>query len=118
MNVQDFIKEAIGNNVLEVSKEMYLEILEDIKTEDITDEYWIAFRNFYDTIKTEDKLLIFKIIRQVQIDALSSLFSTLDGISNLDSNTDDYDFKLLLGDKNFSGYLQETLLSMDDDSLI
>lgn len=118
MNVEDFIKEAIGKNILEDNKRHYLNILENTNYEDIKIEYWTNFKNFYENLSTENKSLIFKIIRQVQIDTLSTLFANIDGVSDLDSNVNDLEFKLMLGNDELSGDLQETLLSMDDDSLI
>lgn len=118
MSVQDFIKEVVGDNILENIKKLYLNNLENTSYEDIKVDYWTNFKRFYEDLNAENRALIFKVIRQVQIDTLGTLFAYLDGVANLDSNVENLEFTLSLGNYELSGDLLETLSSMDEDSLI
>ena len=113
MNSEDFIKKIIGNGIVKTNLESYNEIFENTPIESVTDDYWRRLLNFYNLQNTQDKELIFEIIKQIQIDTLSSLFSFLDGNAFIEKNQED--FKLIYGSELLNGDLQDIFLSLDED---
>jgi len=113
MDSRDFIKNIVGENILKDNQRAYKEILEKVSLEEVTDDYWNRVIPFYKSLNEDHKKLIFEVIRQVQIDAASTIFSYIDGISFLDNQEGDFELKYEA--ETLSGDLQDTLLSMDED---
>lgn len=83
--VQQIKEEVITDNL-----NTYQDILKSTNTEEVTDNYWKEALIFYKKLEEKDQHILFKIIRQIQVDTVSNIFGVLDGTSWLENQNDDF----------------------------
>ena len=91
MDTEMFVKEII-KNVLVDNIKFYKYTFDSSQNKDVTDLYWKEALHFYNNLSNDEKKSIFKIIYQVQIDTISTLFSHMDGVSWLEGQEEDFEF--------------------------
>lgn len=92
MKPETFVKEII-EVIIQDNIEIYKDIFETTNLSDVTDEYWKQAIPFYKSLTDEKKQVLFKIIRQVQVDTLSNVLSILDGKTFLENQEEDLELK-------------------------
>jgi len=80
-----------------------------------TDEYFRQALVFFGDLNETQREVLFRILRQVEIDTTSSLLSVLDGTSDLKDNR--MSLKLFAGEESqpINGVLQDCFLALFED---
>ena len=105
----------LRNAIIEENLNIYKAIFENLKVEEITDEYWLKSKAFYDKINQQDKDLLYQIIRRVQVDTLSNVFEVLDGDTWLDSQNEDLELRFKVSNRVLNGDLQERFFELEEE---
>jgi predicted RNA polymerase sigma factor len=101
------IQSAIDENVA-----IYARLFATAET--ATDEYWIAAKRFFDSLSSTDRQLVLRIMRQVAIDTVSTMFGILDGTSPMPGGLED--FKLTHKATRLNGDLQDLFLEAVEEA--
>lgn len=116
MNSKDFC-ESLIKTILEQSNSDYRSIIEGSQNDaDIKDQFWRDFILFYKSLDKEGKEMLFRVFNQVQIDTISHLLGIIDGTTNLIDVEEDVDFAIKCNNSDFDKDLQETFLSILEDT--
>jgi cytochrome P450 len=110
MKPEDFvsaIQSAIDENV-----ETYAKLF--ASTETATDEYWIAAKRFFDSLPATDREVVLRIMRQVAIDTVSTLFGILDGTSAIQDRFEE--FQLTHKKTKLNGDLQDLFIAAVEEA--
>lgn len=105
--VTGVIESAVDENVA-----MYAKLF--ASTETATDEYWIAAKRFYDSLSAADREVVLRIMRQVAIDTVSTLFGILDGTSSISGAFEQ--FVLTHKRTKLNGDLQDLFIEAVEDA--
>jgi hypothetical protein len=110
MNEKKLAK-ALKQAIVDDNLTYYKETLDNVDTNEITDQYWHDLVLFYRALPIENKGLIIKLIRQTSVDAVSSLLGIIDG-------TVDFPVELQLINQTkgtaFDDELQEEFLALTE----
>jgi len=110
MNVKDFVQ-GIRKTVVEENTEIYRDLFEN--TESATDAYFIRALSLYHSLDDEQRKVFLEVTRQVSIDAVSSLFAILDGVTPIEGQAEE--IRVVCGDEELSGELQDAFLGQFED---
>jgi hypothetical protein len=80
---------GLKKRIIDSSLQIYIEIFDEAKTELKQDKYWIDAATFYKRLSKEEKSIILRIVRQIQIDTLSEVFAYLDGVYWVEGQEED-----------------------------
>lgn len=75
-------------------------------------KHWL----FYSELSDKNKEILFKIIEQVEVDAVSNILGVLDGVVSI--GEEDIEFKVTINDNNepINGDLQDLFLEYDEEN--
>jgi hypothetical protein len=86
-------------------------LFHDTDLKDVTDSYWKNALKFFEKLQNENKKIFFKIIEQVQVDAISTILGIIDGVVTLPGEQEEIEMKFI-GDKvSLNGDLQDLFLA-------
>ena len=105
MKIEDFVQE-IRMTVVEENTGIYRDVFEN--TESASDPFWIRALSLYKSLDDEQRKVLIEVTRQVSIDAVSSVFAILDGVSQIGGQ--DADIRISCGNDQFNGGLQDAFL--------
>lgn len=114
MKKEEFIKKLYDSIVRE-NKVIYTDLFNNTKIEEVTDDYWIEALKFYDGISEDSKEVFFKIIKQIEIDAISNFLGILDGTVTLGDEIIDVDVLFKENQEKINGDLQDLFLEYDEE---
>lgn len=114
MEPLDFVN-GVRKSVIEDNLTTYKEIFEKTSQDQASDPYWKDALALFSSLDEKQKTTLYKIIRQVQVDNISTMFGILDGTSYVDSRATD--LKLTLDDSGqvLNGELQDLFLEIEED---
>jgi len=79
------------------------------------DAYYLAIRDFFARLSSEDQTVLFSILRQTIIDTASSIFVVLDGHACLPGYTEDFSLRYGSDSENLNGDLQDLFLAAEEE---
>jgi len=112
MSDRDFVL-GIRKAVVEGNLQTYRELFAGTRHEEASDPYWMTALQFFGELDDANREAFFKIIRQVIVDTVSSLFAVFDGVSELPAQNGT--FEVRIGDENLAGNLQDLFLAAEED---
>lgn len=115
MNKEDFIKN-LYHSVIKENSTIYWDLFTNTDINKVKDSYWKEALKLYTDLSDENKDVLFKIIEQVQVDAVSNILGVLDGTTSIEA--EDVEFKLITedNDKQINGDLQDLFLEYDEEN--
>lgn len=111
MEANEFVKK-IRNLIIDENLSIYKGIFETTPKSQITDEYWKAAINMFEQLNIKQKEILYKIIRQVEVDTISNVFGVIDGAVSIDNNQNEFELKV--GGNMLNGDLQDLLLEQEE----
>jgi hypothetical protein len=90
MDTQTFV-DAVIHSIVDENLAIYAKLFNS--TEAATDEYWISAKRFFDSLSSADRQVLLRIMRQVAIDTVSTMFGILDGTSSLMGRFESFELK-------------------------
>jgi putative transposase len=115
MNKEDFIK-RIYQSIIKENLAAYRDLFTNTDINEVTDPYWKEALKFYTELSNENKEVFFKIIEQIEVDAVSNILGVLDGVVSI--SDEDIEFKVTINDNNepVNGDLQDLFLEYDEEN--
>jgi hypothetical protein len=109
MTPENFV-DGVLKTVISESVDSYQELFAD--PGEVTDPYWKRALALYETLSSAQRKVLFEIVRQVKVDALSEIFGILDGSSQLNNKFHDFELFYTGGKSRvkLNGDLQDLLL--------
>lgn len=96
---------------------IYKDMFNNTNIEKVKNNYWKEALEFYHSIDQKQKEMLFKIIRQISVDTVSTIFALLDGVSIVEGQDDRF---ILSFKKNptvkINGDLQDIFLEHEEIS--
>jgi hypothetical protein len=114
MTPQDFIRQ-IRSSVVEENLFLYKDIFTSTDPQTATDPYWKRALALYGKLDSEDKNVMFDIVRQVMVDTISNVFAVLDGVSQLDGQVCEFSLTSNSGSQRINGELQDRFLELEEN---
>lgn len=112
MEATDFVN-GIRRSVIDDNLTAYKDLFEN--SNQASDPYWKEALAFFSSLNVDQRNTLYKIIRQVEVDTVSSVLGILDGTTYVDDEASN--FKLLTdeGEQPLNGELQDIFLEMEED---
>jgi len=113
MSPQDFVSQARAS-IINENVATYRNLLEVTPVKKASDPYWRSLLNLHERLSSQDKQILYAVMRQVAVDTVSNVFAVIDGSTRMDGQTEDVE---LLGAKSrqrLHGSLQDILLQMEE----
>ena len=92
MTPETFV-EGIIEDTVNSDWNIYVDLFNKTDMKDVTDEYWKRAIVFYNKIDVKDRDVFFSILKQVNIDAISSMLGLLDGVFRLKNQDEAFELK-------------------------
>ncbi|WP_299899346.1 hypothetical protein [uncultured Aquimarina sp.] len=92
MTPEEFVQ-SIVDLVVKENLEIYKNLFNTTNKDSTRDLYWKEVLTFYQGLDESKRQVLFKIIKQIQIDTISNIFGILDGNSMLEGQLDDFDLE-------------------------
>lgn len=106
--VEKFVKE-VYNSLVKEDEEVYRDLFNNTDINDDIIPYWKDALKLYSKLSDNDREIFFKVIKQITIDTISSLFGIIDGCTTIDDKG--IETKLLLGEQDTEGELLDLFLA-------
>jgi hypothetical protein len=103
--------ELLKANVLDFNFISYIQFFRSGNLETVMDPYWKKALQLYEHIKESEKEVFFMIIKQIEIDTISSLLGIIDGTIVIKENAD-INLSINVGNKSIGGNLQDQFLEI------
>ena len=115
MNKEEFVK-LLHQSIIKENRNFYRDIFNNTDINEVTDPYWKEALMFYSELSDKNKEILFKIIEQVEVDAVSNILGVLDGVVSI--GEEDIEFKVTINDNNepINGDLQDLFLEYDEEN--
>ncbi|MFD2613450.1 transposase [Paenibacillus gansuensis] len=116
MNDETLVK-CLYQNVVKDNLEIYRGIFTNTDRKTVTDPHWRKALKLYSELSDENKEILYKIIKQVQVDTASTLLGIFDGVVSI-SELADLDVKITVQGNAYAvnGDLQDLFLSLDEEN--
>lgn len=115
MHKKDFI-EKLYCLVAKENVEIYKELFSNTDISKATDPYWKESLQLYKNLMDEDKLVFFKVIKQIGIDTVSNILALLDGVASLEGQDDEFNLTFQKANEKLNGDLQDLFLEYDENN--
>ena len=115
MTNQEFIKMLY----LSITKEndiVYKDLFNNTDINKTTDPYWKEALKLYEELSKENRAVFFKVIKQVEIDAVSNVLGVFDGAVSLENGTVEVKVTFKDTDEVLNGDLQDLFLEYDEEN--
>lgn len=116
MNTAQFV-EGVRESVVDSNLKFYIRTFNETKLDQVTDDYWKSALLLFQSLTIEQQEVFFKIIRQVEVDLVSKLFSVLDGGSFLDAEKSEFLLTSKGSGENINEGLQDVFLELEEDCI-
>lgn len=113
MQVTELV-ERLRANVIDEDLQLYRQIFEETLASDAQDTYWRDALGFFADLTKAQQEVLFRIIRQIGVDTLSTVLGILDGSVSADGI--EGEVALYWKGENVSGDLQAIFLSQEQQS--
>ncbi|GAA4277706.1 hypothetical protein [Aquimarina mytili] len=113
MKPEKFVRN-ISDSVINENLNVYKDLFETTAIDTVSDEYWKEALGLYNELDSFQKEVLFKIIRQTQVDSISNILGILDGRLYLEGQSSD--FELTYDGKKLNNDLQDIFLEIDEES--
>ena len=70
----------------------------------------------YKGLTDADKLVFFKVIKQIEIDTVSNILALLDGVTSLEGQDDEFNLSFKKTNEKINGDLQDLFLEFDENN--
>jgi len=114
MKPEEFVKK-IRQSVLDENIAIYKDLFANTEVDQVSDPYWHEALGLFNKLSDEEKETLFKIMRQVSVDAISNLFALLDGVSCLEDQDGDFSLTIENEQEQLNGDLQDIFLEIEED---
>lgn len=100
--------------IVQGNTKLYSEILQNTERKDASDQYWRLALQFYDSLGEEQRRVLISVMRQVTIDAISSMLAIVDGTTPLEApfGTAHIMITSEASGTRLSGHLQDLFLAL------
>jgi len=115
MHKQDFV-EKLHNLVAKENLEIYKDLFNNTDISGATDPYWKESLKLYKNLTDEEKLIFFKVIKQIGIDTVSNILALLDGVTSLEGQDDEFNLTFKKTNEKLNGDLQDLFLEFDENN--
>ncbi len=112
MSDESFVR-GIRNDVIASNLQAYRELFTGTRPEDASDRYWKAALKLFGELDDSEREVLFSIMSQVMIDAVSSLFALFDGVSRLPGQDGVFDVRI--DGTSIGACLQDKFLAAVED---
>jgi hypothetical protein len=112
MKSQNFIV-GIRSQIIDANLAAYRELFSTIGNGRVKDPYWQQAGPFFATLSPEQKETFFLILRQVEVDTVSSFLAILDGVSMIDRLEGDFVLTTEANSTKINGNLQDIFLELE-----
>ena len=99
-------------NIVQSNLEVYRKLFKETSRSDATDKYWQIALEFFHELSPNQREVLFKIIKQTQIDTLAHILGIIDGTVLTEGETD---LSLMTNNERVSGDLQDLFLSLFEE---
>ena len=113
MTPEDFVSQ-VRKSIIDENLAAYREIFTSTKVQNATDPHWLRALRLYAELNTDEKEVLFDIIRQIMVDTISNVFAVLDGVAQLAGQEGDFSLLANSPPENLSGELQDRLLELEE----
>jgi putative transposase len=115
MNAKTFAVE-LYESIVNDNLRLYQDLFNNTDTSTVKDQYWKEAIGFYRSLSDEDKVVFFKVVKQVEIDTISNVLGVLDGVVSMSGFNDEIDVMLRKNQEKINGDLQDLFLEYDEDN--
>lgn len=103
---------AIRTSVIDENLKIYSDLFNETDRAEAADRYWSDALAFFDSLSEADRDMLFRIIRQVSIDAVSNVLGVLDGSSFAEGVDGEIVVQISPSGDVISGDLQDAFVSL------
>ena len=114
MTAKKFIIE-LRESIIEENLIFYKDTLINTNLDDVSDNYWREFILFFRKLPKKDKEILLKILRQVEVDTISSILSLLDGNFWLPSQDEEFRLTVKGQDEILNIELQDIFFDLEEN---
>ncbi|MBS4198302.1 transposase [Bacillus sp. FJAT-49732] len=115
MTAEELVKK-LYQTIIKENLVSYQELFNNNEMKDVTDSYWKEALKFFEELTEDNKKILFKIIEQVQVDAISTILGIIDGVVTIPGEQVEIEMKIT-GDKEpINGDLQDLFLAYDEEN--
>lgn len=116
MNKKDF-SEKVYELIVKEDMNIYRELfnIKDMST--VTDSYWKEAIELYKGLSDKNKEVFFDIIKQVSVDAVSSILALIDGVTFLEGQDDELNLTFENTNEKINGDLQDLFLECHESNI-
>ncbi|MEE6450219.1 transposase [Gottfriedia acidiceleris] len=115
MNNEEFVKN-IYQSVVKDGLSEYEDLFVNTETKDVTDNYWKDALKFFEELTEDNKKMLFKIIEQIQVDTVSTVFGILDGVVSISDDDFEIEMKINGEEELLNGDLQDSFLELVEEN--
>ena len=115
MTPEDFVS-CVHKDVVLVNVTTYRELFKRTPPQAATDPHWKRALTLYGSLSDAEREVLFAIIRQVTVDAVSSVLGILDGSSATSAGPVDLALQSVPDGRTLNGDLQSEFLRLDESS--
>lgn len=111
MTSKDFVSQ-VRASIVEDNVAAYRELLTSTQREQARDPYWRSLQGLHGRLSPADRDVLYALMRQVTVDAISSLFAIIDGSARMDGQTEDLQLVTATSRARLDGSLQDLFLEL------
>ena len=112
MNQQKLINH-IRAEIINDNLAIYRDLFFTTDPSNVSGPYWKRALNLYSSLNSENKDVLFQIVRQVMVDTCSNLLGVLDGVNWFEGQTEGFKLTTENGTEKLNGNLQDLLLATE-----
>ncbi len=113
MTPEQFVS-GMRSAIVEANAVIYMNLLESMTVRTAKDSYWKRVLALYASLSEADRVVLFEIMRQSTVDALSNVFGILDGSSSLGNKQENFTLTSEDDNQKLNGSLQDIFLAMEE----
>lgn len=113
MTPEEFARQ-VRNSVIDENLLIYKDLFSSTDEQAASDHYWKRALRLYAKLDSSDQGVLFEMIRQVMVDTISNVFAVLDGVSQLDGFTGEFNLLTNTSTEKLNGELQTRFLQLEE----
>ncbi|WP_257456316.1 hypothetical protein [Archangium lipolyticum] len=113
MTPQDFVNQ-VRASIIDENVATYRTLLETTPIKSASDPYWRSLIGLNERLSEGERKILYDVMRQVAVDAVSSLFAVIDGSVRMDGQTEDVELVGAKSRQRLNGSLQDLLLQLEE----
>ncbi|MGF6949071.1 hypothetical protein QF028_001576 [Neobacillus sp. B4I6] len=115
MNKEEFIK-TLYQSIIKENRNIYRDLFINTDINEVTDSYWKEALKLYTELTYENKEILYKIIEQVEVDAVSNILGVLDGVVSISEEDIEIEVMIKGNNEKINGDLQDLFLEYDEEN--